>query len=392
MMIQPKENFKSPIFQGEDTEVLIDLQNYPVTEIYQKYNENSFELPVDYDQELRFCPKSNHAFLGKLLPQDFIYNTDNYHTVSSSSQGSVTALNNFYSFVQKNLKHDTGSFIDIGANDTTLLKKFVDYGANLIGIDPHVNSNDNRIFCIKDYLENVDLSKYVKGKKTFLSSHTLEHIYDPRGFMKILSENSTEDDQFFFQFPSLDLLVRDCRFDQIHHQHIHYFSIQSFSQLISEFGFELIDHHFDSDHYGTLMVSFRKTSKNIKIFQYERFYTTEEIMQRYSSFVSNISNSNKMIEYSSEKFYCYGASLMLPILSYYMPQMIKALKIIDQDKSKTGLSYVNFDVEIVEGLDIDLSGADVLVTAVATKLATRKIVNKLSELKAMNILLPMGII
>ena len=391
-MIESIKNLNSPIVKDSKTEVLIDLKGYPVTEIYQKYNDNSFEFSTEFDQELRFCSKSNHAFLGKLLPQDFIYNSDNYNTVSSSSQGSVNALNNFYSFIQKNLQEGTECFIDIGANDTMLLKKFSNYGSNLIGVDPNVNSDDKNIICIKDYLENVDLSSYVKGKKTFLSSHTLEHIYDPREFMRILSESSTEEDQFFFQFPSLDLLIRDNRFDQIHHQHIHYFSIQSLSQLISEFGFQLIDHYLDPDHYGALMVSFKKTSKAIKVFEYESFYTSDEIKNRYSTFVSDISNSNKKMEYSQDKLYCYGASLMLPILNYYMPAMSKALKIIDQDKSKTGLSYVNYDVEIVEGSDLDLTKSDVLVTAIATKLATRKIINKLSDLRAMNIILPLNVI
>ena len=61
-------------------------------------------------------------------------------------------------------------------------------------------------------------------------------------------------------------------------------------------------------------------------------------------------------------------------------------------KKESGLSFVNYDVEIIEGEDIDLTKSDVIVTAVATKLATRKIITKLSELKAMNIILPLSTI
>jgi len=392
MLIETVDNIKNPILDDSETELLLDFENYPITEVYQKYNENTFDFPTTFDQKLMFCPKSNHAYLGKLLPQDFIYNSENYHTVSSASQGSVTALNNFFSFITKNIKEGTESFVDIGANDTLLLKKFKDKDVNLVGIDPNINSDDTTIVCIKDYLENVDLNIFAKGKKTFLSSHTLEHIYDLKKFMQILSESSTEEDQFFFQFPSLDLLVRDNRFDQIHHQHIHYFSVQSFSQLISEFGFQLIDYFLDPDHYGTLMVSFKKTSKEIKLFEYQSFYSSEEIKRRYETFVTDISSTNERIEFSDENLYCYGASLMLPILRHYMPSMDKALKIIDQDESKSGLSYVNYDVEIIDGRNLDLTKSEILVTAVATKSATRKIVNNLSEKNAMNIILPLNTI
>ena len=139
MMVKTKYNYSSPIVNNSKTELLIDFKDYPLTEIYQRFNDNSFEFQTAYDQELRFCSESNHAFLGNLLPQDFIYHSDNYHTASSSSIGSVASLNNFFTFIDKNLKNGTQSFIDIGANDSTLLKKFSNMGAKLIGIDPHAN-------------------------------------------------------------------------------------------------------------------------------------------------------------------------------------------------------------------------------------------------------------
>ena len=81
---------------------------------------------------------------------------------------------------------------------------------------------------------------------------------------------------------------------------------------------------------------------------------------------------------------------MLPIIYYYMPNLIKAKNIIDDDQSKEGLSYVNFDVEIVNSKEIDFSNNNFVVTAVATKLATRNIIKKLSELNAMNIISPLN--
>ncbi len=383
----------SPIIENQDSELLIKLDKYPITEIYQKYNTNNFPFETNYDQELRFCSKSNHAFLNKQLPQDFIYNAENYNTVSSSSVGSVTALDNFYSFIISKIKDNFDSIIDIGANDTMLLKKFLDKKKLLIGIDPNVNSDDKNVKCIKDYLENVDLNSLSKGNKVFLSSHTLEHIYDPQKFMEILSNASSEQDEFFFQFPCLDLLIRDSRFDQIHHQHLHLFSIQSFSIMIANFGYEILNYELDPDHYGTLMVHFRKTDKQIENFEYEKgFFTVAQMKKRYDYFLEDISLVNERIIQDDCDLYCYGASLMLPIIPYYIPAMKKALAIIDQDKSKIGLSYVNFDVEIKDSSNIDFSKSNVLVTALATKFATRKIVSKLSELKTMNIILPLNTI
>tara|TARA_B110000003_G_scaffold164780_1_gene164734 strand:+ start:18833 stop:19999 length:1167 start_codon:yes stop_codon:yes gene_type:complete len=383
----------SPIISNSDSELLISLDQYPVTEIYQQYGSNSFPFNTSFDQELRFCPKTNHAFMSHQLPQEFIYNSENYNTHSSTSIGSLNALDNFFNFIQSDGDLSSDAVIDIGANDTTLLKRFSGKAQKLVGIDPNINSDDRDIECIKDFFENVDIQSISPNKKTFLSSHTLEHIYDPRKFMQILSESTNENDSFFFQFPSIDLLIRDSRFDQLHHQHLHLFSIQSFSQLIADFGFKIVKYQFDPDHYGTLMVQFKKTQNEIKIFEYENgFYSIEEIKRRYEIFLQNISLANERILQDEAPLYCYGASLMLPIISYYIPEMKKAIKIIDTDSSKSGLSYVNFDVEIVNGSGIDLTKANVLITALATKFATRKIANVLSELKAMNIILPLNTI
>jgi hypothetical protein len=79
---------------------------------------------------------------------------------------------------------------------------------------------------------------------------------------------------------------------------------------------------------------------------------------------------------------------MLPILSYYMPNLIQATTILDTNPSKFGMSYVNFDVEITDAARFDYKNANVVVTAISTKLATRKIVSNLIGAGALNIILP----
>ena len=54
-MVKTKYNYSSPIVNNSKTELLIDFKDYPLTEIYQRFNDNSFEFQTAYDQELRFC-------------------------------------------------------------------------------------------------------------------------------------------------------------------------------------------------------------------------------------------------------------------------------------------------------------------------------------------------
>ena len=118
-----EKNELSPL-TGKATDVLLELKDYPITEVYQTFSSNNFNQPAFFDQEFRFCSETNHMFLGNLLPQEFLYDAENYNTLSSSSEGSRVALDNFYDFVSKQLNSNYSAFIDIGANDTLLLKKF----------------------------------------------------------------------------------------------------------------------------------------------------------------------------------------------------------------------------------------------------------------------------
>ena len=365
---------------------LINLANYPLTEVYQKFGKNSFPYPVCYDQGLNFCEECSHGYLNTLLPRNFIY--ENYNTHTASSIGSIVAINNFYKFITGHLKEKHSVIIDIGANDATLLKKFKHANAKLIGVDPNVNSDDPEIECINGYIEDVDICKFGAANKLFLCSHTLEHIFNPAEFLAKLHGVATAGDEFFFQFPSLDLLIRDGRFDQVHHQHVQYFSLHSFSKLLRQSGFELVAHCFDADHYGTLMSYFRKKDEGVSQSLLGGRYVSSQVLLAYRTFTAALTGANQRLEIDQRGFSCYGASLMLPILSFYMPNLIKAEVILDSNRDKFGMSYVNFDVRITDAGDFDYTNTNIVVTAISTKLATRKIVRNLVDVGAQNIILP----
>lgn len=371
-------------------ELLTELKNYPITEIYKRPHQ-VYEGVTHADQELRMCACCHHLFLGKRLPKEYIYT--NYNTISAASEGSRLALNNFYNFVCQHASlSDVASIVDVGANDCTLLEKFISHGAALIGIDPNVKSQNEKISCINDYIENVDLSDHCKGKTVFLSSHTIEHIYDVRGFVKNLANSMKNDDFLFLQFPSCELLMKDFRFDQVHHQHLNYFSLTSIDRLLETAGLRIVAHQFDPSHYGALMCYIRKGERDEKP-QESISLTPEKFAAYYKNYVDQMAISDFVLSSwcdSGDGFYCYGASLMLPILQYYMPTMDKATAVIDQDTKKHGLVYINYDCIITGEENIEFSDKNILVTAVSTKSAGRSIISNLIRKNTKNIIFPLA--
>ena len=58
--------------------------------------------------------------------------------------------------------------------------------------------------------------------------------------------------------PNFDTLVQRCRFDQVFHDHAHYFTERSLAKLLSNAGAEYVGHVEDYHNWGSIAVAFRK--------------------------------------------------------------------------------------------------------------------------------------
>ena len=86
-------------------------------------------------------------------------------------------------------------------------------------------------------------------------------------------------------------------------------------------------------------------------------------------------------------FVAFGAALMLPVAAYYMPSLHLVDYIADNDASKDGLRYINFNKRIT--CNYDLAGRDVVITAINTKLACRALTKLAWDMGARNVLVPL---
>ena len=86
----------------------------------------------------------------------------------------------------------------------------------------------------------------------------------------------------------------------MHHQHIHYFSVQSFKKLIEDFGFELITYNLDSHHYGTLQACLKENKKgSIEISDYVDAY---KIIENYETYKEVVNSAEKRISSINNDF------------------------------------------------------------------------------------------
>jgi len=362
---------------------LIDLPKYPITEFYTE-NPVSDGLYGFYDQKVLFCENCAHLFLNTIIDPYIIYS--NYITSTKKSVGAIDCLMHFKSYILNSINlNNYSSIIDIGGNDSTFLGFFDGDIKNLINIDINASAKSDNIILHKSSWEDVDFNQLSYEKpKIFTSSHTIEHLDNPIPFLEKISKSMKIDDVFYLQFPSLELLIKDQKFDQLNHQHLNIFSLKSIGIALNKCNLYIDSYEFDSSHYGTLRLKISKIKNKILDYEIISELSILQCYENFQNFYLKLGDSYKRILTDGQGF---GAGLMVPTLAYHLP-VINSLQVIyDQDKSKINKRFINLIPEIKDSKYMDIT-KPIVITAISTKAATRNIFNYLSSSKFRDILIP----
>jgi len=365
-------------------EGIIQIERYPLTEFYKIYENEGGELSGFLDQELCYCEQCDHLFLEKIIDVREIYT--NYLTTTTSSKGAIDCLLNFKKFIDKKLDVENPTYvIDIGGNDSYFLGLFDKSKFDLVNIDANAEGGDG-INIIRSFLEDVDLSTFSKDSKIIVSSHTIEHLQNPADLIKKIAAVVSGDDRVFLQFPSLEMMITDARFDQVCHQHLNYFSLSSISKLLKNYGLIVMNYEYDSSHFGTLRIMAKKSNSLDEVFAVTQ-NTSLKILNRYSFFREYYSSLQNILQNKLNGQQGFGAGLMVPTLAYYLPLINDLEIILDENASKFNMQFINLAPKICDAKMID-THRPIIITSISTKTAARNIFAKLSSFGCEDITIP----
>ena len=354
---------------------IISLPNYPVTEFYthRKIQSKNFYI----NQKLLFCDKCKHISLKNIIDQNFFYK--NYIMKSKSAiKYSSEYLINFKYFIKKNLKKNSKKdlIVDIGGNDSSFLKFFDKI--KKVNIDPNA-SGTKKIVKIKSYFENVDFSYFKNKNKIYVSSHTVEHIPDLNSLIKKVSNSLQKKDLLFLQFPSLEKLIENSKFDQITHQHVNLYSLKSISKLLNKFDLYVKKYEFDNSVYGTLRMCICKSKYKNK---HNTKLSYKTIRNKYLNFKKFYKSYERIIK-DEKKLIGFGAGMMVPSLNYYLPSLNNLKFILDNDKNKNNKYFINMKprIKFFDGKFEKFKNYKIIITSISTENTLKKITKKLIENK-----------
>ena len=356
---------------SKNLKIVYRLKKTPIGDDYIKKIKNN----QIYDLKLNMCNKCKFIQLSNVINANKVYG--DYLYVTNTSAG---LSKHFYELGEKLIKKKIVSkksrILEIGSNDGTLLKFFKKKCSYLLGVDPAVHLfKDNNIKIIKG-LFNYNLSNQIKknhGKfDVIIANNVIANIDDLEDVFHGIENIISEKGFFIIETFALYGIIKNNLIDNIYHEHLSYFSIQSFKKFSEKFNLNLIEAKFLSVKGGSLRFVFKKekisTSMKINnlIKKEKRILTNIEkkfqIIQKTNKYNSvKINQLIDEIKRSGKTIAGFGASVGTSTLVYNFMLTKKINYIFDNEKRRFGRYLPGTSIKVLSPKHIKKLNLDYII-------------------------------
>ena len=314
-----------------------------ISTFVEKEGDNIGKAPL----ELVLCEKCQLLQLKHTAPQELIY-AKKYWYKSGINPVIVKDLQEIVSSVGKlGIMEEGDTWIDVGANDGTLLK-MVPIEFRRVGVEPATNllqelrGNCDVVF--PDFWENYD-SQY--KAKTVTAIGMFYDSEDPNKFIGNVKKHLAPGGVFVSQFMTLRPMIEKNDLGNIVHEHLEYYSYESVKNLFERNGLEI----FRVEENGINGGSYRLYARHLHLGS----ITYSETQPDYEAFAERIEdNKTKVVAFiedavaAGKKVYGYGASTKgNTILQYYGLDNKLISGIADPNPEKIGKFTVGTHILVV---------------------------------------------
>lgn len=272
--------------------------------------------------------------------------------------------------------HAGDSVIDIGSNDSTMLRLYEVEGLKTIGFEPAKNlvekyGREGVTRVITDFFNAESWKKeYGDAKAKVITAIAMFYdLDDPNKFVTDMVDCLDEGGLIIIQMLYLPSFLKRNAFDGICHEHLEYYSLFSLENLLKRHGLEVFDAEYRAINEGTLRFYIRKKDSKLEALpgaenRLAEFRNEEKTMQlekkeAYSEFVGRVDAIKEKVNAfidaeltKGKKIYGYGASTKgNTLLQYFGLDETKLIAIADRNPDKWGKKTVGTNIPIISEED-----------------------------------------
>ena len=219
-------------------ELILDLGNQPLVNNLLLSSDDISEL---FPLNIYRCKECNHTQLGCTVPPLKMFNFYTY--VSGISSSAIAHFKMLTEYLSLNAKTKS-TVLELASNDGCQLDFFKADGFQTFGVDPAkniceiANKKGHHIIC--DYWGNNKITGLPPSFDIILAQNVLAHVPDPIIFVEKCIYYMTEDTILYLQTSQCEMYLKN-EFDTIYHEHMSFFTLESFKYLADKLNLYIYD-------------------------------------------------------------------------------------------------------------------------------------------------------
>ncbi|RYZ08848.1 MAG: class I SAM-dependent methyltransferase [Myxococcales bacterium] len=210
--------------------------------------------------ELVWCPDSGLLQLNHSYDPEEMYGS-NYGYRSGLNQSMVRHLQGKVRSLEALVKPRAGDVVlDIGSNDSTLLRSYSTSGLTRIGIDPtgkkFAQYYPEDIQLVPDFFSSQKFDQVSSRKARVVTSIAMFYdLENPVDFSRQVASVLADDGVWHFEQSYMPAMLRTNSYDTVCHEHIEYYSLGVVKWIVEQAGLRIIDVKVNAINGGSFAVT-----------------------------------------------------------------------------------------------------------------------------------------
>lgn len=213
-----------------------------------------------YPLEMLRCAGCGHVQIGLEVSPDILF-PYSYPYLSGTTRILRENFADLHAESRGLIGLKAGDFVvDVGSNDGTLLKNFVDGGCRVLGIEPSQAGEVARgqgVETLTAYFDRAVVAKVLAERgpaRLVTAANVFAHISEPHSVVEAIAALLGPDGVFVNESHYLMSLVETLQYDTIYHEHLRYYHLGAMVRLLAAHGLEVFHVKQIPTHGGSIRV------------------------------------------------------------------------------------------------------------------------------------------
>ncbi|MHB8727676.1 MAG: methyltransferase domain-containing protein [Sulfuricaulis sp.] len=149
------------------------------------------------------------------------------------------------------------SVLDIGSNDGTQLEHFQTLGYEVLGVESSKTTariaNEAGVPTLNAFFNRETMNGIGKQFDVFNASGVFFHLEELHSVCEAIKTGLKKDGVFVVQFLYMKSIMENLAFDQIYHEHLLYYTLETIEVLLNRHGFSMFDAYLAPIHGGSII-------------------------------------------------------------------------------------------------------------------------------------------